>query len=198
MSFRPQVEALEQRLTPTTNAADFVANVNANMAIIAPTIPTSNIDATQVDMTTQQDAGTFAVTSATIDAALAAGPTMTVGWATSQRNALQNQQKTLLVEANKIRDRLLAINDDIQSSGNLIGALKACGYANEVAAAGQRIVEIKNELAKCEADMLALEKQYPTMPPRPPISTINNAPFNPSPGTTLPPAPSITPSAWGD
>jgi hypothetical protein len=191
-----QVEQLEARLVMTTDPAAFIANINANLAIIQPTVPTSNIDANFVNMATQQDAGTFATTVANIDSALAAG-TMTVDQATAQRNTLFNQSKTLLVEANQLAARMSAINADVQSSSIAMGGLKAAAYAVEVYNIGTRMVEIKNELATCSTKMTALEAAYPTMAPRPSYPT-TGGPFNPGPGTPLPPAPPITPPAWGD
>ncbi len=190
--FRPQVEEFEPRLVPD---ATLQAAALASIAPIQASIPTSNIDSAQVDMTVQQDAGTWAVTAANLSAALS-GSTLTLTTATTQQNGLVTQRNTLLKESNVLMARLTFIGSDCANSGYTIGSLKAAAYAVEMWQASNRVTEIKNELATIDADLAALRVQFPALPPVPPPPTAGG-PFVPGPGTQVPYVP-ITPPAWGD
>ncbi len=189
---RPQVEEFEPRLTPD---AALQAAAMGSIAPIQAAMPTSNIDASQVNMAVQQSASAFQYAESSLESQLAAG-TLTFAQAAQQQTALVTQRNTLLVESNTLMARLTFIGNDCANSGYTIGGLKAAAYAVEVWQASSRVTEIKNELASINADLAALHVQFPTLPPAPPPPTAGG-PFVPGAGTTAPYVP-ITPPAWGD
>ncbi len=163
---KPCVEQLETRLTPTTTATPRISIAIGNLEA---SMPTSTIDASQVNMQLEMDAPTF-------QTALAAG-TLTLAQATTQRDAL-------LVEVNQIKARLDYINAEV-SDNSLLSRVQMIGYWFEIRNFRTRVAEIDLELTR-------LSIFYPNMPP-PPGSGLIPPPYVPGPSAPVVPQPAPAP-----